>query len=161
MTDVFSLEKRAAIMSAIRAADTKPEVFVRRLLFQDGFRFRLHQRALPGCPDIVLKRWRTVVFVNGCFWHQHAGCARAAIPSTKQDYWLPKLARNQERDKAEHQALLALGWRVLVVWECACRKSSAAALSASMAAFIRAGGGPHAPAYAEIGRASLEPPAHR
>lgn len=152
MTDVFTPEKRAAIMSAIRAADTKPEIFVRRLLFAEGFRFRLYQKTLPGCPDIVLKRWRTVVFVNGCFWHQHAGCARATIPATKKDYWLPKLAKNCSRDRAEHDALAALGWRVLVVWECACTKTRAAALAAAMASFIRADDAP----YAEIGRQTID-----
>lgn len=147
-------------MAKIRSVDTKPERFVRKLLFGAGFRFRLHQKNLPGCPDIVLRKYRTVVFVNGCFWHQHPGCLRATIPSTKRGYWLPKLARNAARDKAERDALIALGWRVLVVWECACRVSRQAELQAAMTAFIRSAPG-EAQAFAEIGRAELESPKNR
>lgn len=83
-----------------------------------GFRFRLHRRDLPGSPDIVLPRYRSVVLVHGCFWHQHAGCRHATLPRTRAEYWLPKLARNAERDAQAEAALIALDWRVLVLWEC-------------------------------------------
>ena len=152
MTDVFTSEKRSQIMRAIVSEDTKPEVAVRRLLFADGFRFRLHVRSLPGKPDIVLPKWRTVIFVNGCFWHQHRGCPRAVLPQSNADYWRPKLARNQKRDKEDYAALAASGCRVLVVWECACKKKTLASLQALMRRFIR---DPHGPAFCEIGRSEV------
>ena len=109
---------RSRIMRAIKQKNTKPELAVRRLLHAMGFRFRLHRRDLPGRPDIVLPRRKTVIFVHGCFWHQHAGCRLANVPRTRTEYWLPKLARNQERDASAQALLEELGWRVLVVWEC-------------------------------------------
>lgn len=151
MTDVFSAEKRSAVMRGIRSSDTKPEVIVRRLLFASGLRFRLRRADLPGQPDIVLAKWRTVVFVNGCFWHQHPGCTRATLPSTRKDYWLPKLARNVERDAQEHKALLDAGWRVLIVWECACLKSFREELRKLLSEFVRGGAG-----YGEIERSRDE-----
>lgn len=147
MADVFTPQKRSAIMRAIRAADTKPEILVRRLLFASGFRFRLRQSKLPGKPDIVLPKWKLAVFVNGCFWHQHEACARASIPHSKEGYWLPKLRRNVERDREEHQALLSAGWRVLIVWECACRAGTASELEKMLKSFV-----PSEATYAEIGR---------
>lgn len=139
-------------MRAIRSCDTKPELVVRRLLFAAGFRYRLHDAKLPGKPDIVLRKWKTAVFVNGCFWHQHEGCPRASIPSSNNEYWLPKLARNKARDREEQAALMAAGWRVLVVWECACQKKTLPMLQVKMAEFIRNTDGP---AFGEIGRAGL------
>ena len=91
---------------------------MRRLLHAMGFRFRLHRKDLPGTPDVVLPRWRAVVFVHGCFWHRHPGCPKVYTPASRQDYWLPKFARNVERDRDNRAALEALGWRVVVVWEC-------------------------------------------
>ncbi|MGO6725641.1 DNA mismatch endonuclease Vsr [Rhizobium leguminosarum bv. viciae] len=111
-------EVRSQIMRAIRKTDTKPEIAVRRLLHASGFRFRLYRKDLPGTPDIVLPRHRSVVFVHGCFWHQHTGCRYAKLPRTRTGYWLPKLARNVERDAQAGDALTRLGWRVHVVWEC-------------------------------------------
>jgi DNA mismatch endonuclease, patch repair protein len=111
-------EARRAIMRANTAKDTKPELAVRRMLHAMGYRFRLHRRDLPGSPDIVLPGRRKVVQVHGCFWHQHPGCPRAKLPATREDYWLPKLARNRERDEQTEQKLRALGWRVATVWEC-------------------------------------------
>lgn len=108
-------------MSAIRGKDTKPEVLLRSLLHRDGYRFRLHRRDLPGTPDIVFPSRRKVVELRGCFWHQHPGCKKCTVPQTRQDYWLPKLARNRERDRANEQAMRELGWNVLVVWECEMR----------------------------------------
>src|SRR5687768_9735362 len=103
-------------MRGSRQKNTKPEVLVRKRLHAMGLRFRLHRRDLPGCPDIVLPRHRTVIQVHGCFWHQHAGCKLSNVPRTRTDYWLPKLARNVERDNAANEKLSQLGWRVLTLW---------------------------------------------
>ena len=104
-------------MAAVRRRDTVPEVLVRSHLHRMGLRFRLHDTRLPGSPDIVLRRHNTVVFVHGCFWHGH-DCPRGKTPSTRQEFWLPKLIRNRKRDQLQVRSLRALGWRVLVVWEC-------------------------------------------
>jgi DNA mismatch endonuclease (patch repair protein) len=110
-------------MRAVAQKNTGPELKVRRRLHALGYRFRLHRRDLPGTPDIVLPRYKAVILVHGCFWHQHPGCRRAARPQTRQGYWLPKLDRNVARDAAALAALETLGWRVLVVWECELRAS--------------------------------------
>jgi DNA mismatch endonuclease (patch repair protein) len=114
-------EARSRIMRGVRKKNTKPERIVRRQLHAMGFRFRLHRRDLPGTPDVVMPRHSAVVLVHGCFWHQHAGCKHANQPRNRTDYWLPKLARNVERDAEAKKALVALGWRVLVLWECELR----------------------------------------
>ncbi|MBX5165702.1 MULTISPECIES: very short patch repair endonuclease [unclassified Rhizobium] len=118
--DFMKPQTRSALMSQIRSKDTKPEMLVRRLLHGMGLRYRLHRKDLPGKPDITLPKWNTVVFVNGCFWHQHPSnnCRASAIPTSRQDYWVPKLARTVARDAENVAALKALGWRVLVLWEC-------------------------------------------
>ena len=108
-------------MSGIGGRNTKPEIIVRKALFAAGFRFRLHRRDLPGCPDIVLPGRRIAVFVHGCFWHVHQGCRYARMPSSRKEFWAVKLAATVERDRSVRDALLAAGWRVLVVWECATR----------------------------------------
>lgn len=104
-------------MSHIRSVNTKPEEVVRKYLFSKGFRYRKNVRSLPGTPDIVLSKYRTVVFVNGCFWHKHE-CKRFVFPSSNTDYWIPKILRNVERDEKNYQLLAADGWRVLTVWAC-------------------------------------------
>lgn len=104
-------------MSHIRSTNTKPEEKVRKYLFSKGFRYRKNVRKLPGCPDIVLPKYHTVIFVNGCFWHKH-DCPRFVWPSSNEDYWIPKITRNVERDLKNHQILREQGWRVVVVWEC-------------------------------------------
>ena len=116
--DIVPPERRSANMRLIRSRDTLPEMTVRRLIHAMGFRFRLHVADLPGKPDIVLPRLKSIVEVRGCFWHQHPGCIDSHIPKTRIKYWAPKLARNQRRDKENEDKLTALGWRVLVVWEC-------------------------------------------
>ncbi|RIX47568.1 MAG: DNA mismatch endonuclease Vsr [Rhodocyclales bacterium GT-UBC] len=121
MTDVVDAPTRSRMMSGIRDRDTKPEMLVRKALFKAGFRFRLHRRDLPGVPDIVLPGRRVVVFVHGCFWHMHAGCLNSRIPATRSEFWREKLSRNAERDRATRESLVAAGWRVLTVWECATR----------------------------------------
>lgn len=103
-------------MSLVRAKNTKPEMVVRRLVHSLGFRYRLHDRRMPGIPDLVFPSRRAVIFVHGCFWHRHANCGR--MPKSRLDYWLPKLERNKERDQANIKALRREGWRVLVIWEC-------------------------------------------
>ncbi len=109
---------RSYTMSHIRGKDTSIEVMVRRYLFSRGLRFRKNDKRYPGHPDIVLPKWHTVVFVNGCFWHMHEGCAKHSMPKSNVDFWSAKLLRNRERDRAQHAALEAMGWRVIVVWEC-------------------------------------------
>lgn len=116
--DLYTPEKRSQIMSGIAGKNTRPEMIVRSLLHRLGFRFRLHQRKLPGNPDIVLPRHKAVIFVHGCFWHRHQGCNDATIPKTNTEFWLKKLNGNVERDRVASQALKAGGWHVLYVWEC-------------------------------------------
>jgi len=116
--DTISAEHRSWNMSRIRSADTKPEMIVRSYLHGNGFRFRLHVKNLPGHPDIVLPKYKTVVEVRGCFWHRHPGCRSATTPSSNTDYWQAKFKRNVERDKKHADELKALGWRLIVVWEC-------------------------------------------
>lgn len=117
MADNHTKEVRSRNMSHIRSTNTKPEEKVRKYLFSKGFRYRKNVRKLPGCPDIVLPKYHTVVFVNGCFWHKH-DCPRFVWPSSNEDYWIPKITRNVERDLKNHQILREQGWRVVVVWEC-------------------------------------------
>jgi DNA mismatch endonuclease (patch repair protein) len=111
-------EARSAMMGRIKGADTRPEITVRKILHRLGFRFRLHKSDLPGKPDIVLPRWRVIVFVHGCFWHRHPGCGRASTPSTRVAFWRKKFAANMARDVAVQEMLRDLGWRVCVVWQC-------------------------------------------
>ena len=118
MTDRLSKEHRSWNMSQIRSRDTTPERIVRSLLHAMGFRFRLHLRKLPGCPDIVLAKWRTAIFVNGCFWHRHHGCKQAYTPKTREVFWLKKLNANIARDARTLAALRKQEWKALVIWEC-------------------------------------------
>lgn len=119
--DNLTPERRSENMRRIRSRDTSPELAVRRLLHGMGLRFRLHSASLPGKPDLVLRRWNTVIDVRGCFWHQHPGCIDSHIPKSRRLYWEPKLARNQRRDRENGRQLRRLGWRVIVVWECETR----------------------------------------
>ncbi|PRH33451.1 very short patch repair endonuclease [Burkholderia multivorans] len=105
-------------MQRVGQKDTSPEMAVRRLIFASGYRYRLHQRDLPGCPDIVFLKRKKVIFVHGCFWHRHVGCKRAAMPNTNQDFWRLKFAKTIERDAKIISALRELGWDSLVIWEC-------------------------------------------
>jgi DNA mismatch endonuclease (patch repair protein) len=109
---------RSALMSRIRDKNTKPEVIVRRVAHALGYRFRLHSRNLPGTPDLVFRRMRKAIFVHGCFWHRHPGCRRTTTPKTRAEYWAIKFRQNVERDARNEHQLQALGWDVLVVWEC-------------------------------------------
>ena len=118
MVDVFSEQKRSWIMGRVKGRDTKPEMLVRSLLHRMGFRFRLHRKDLPGNPDIVLPRYKKVIFVHGCFWHGHPGCPRSKRPTTNRPFWDRKLDGNLERDKRFCAELSGLGWKVLVIWQC-------------------------------------------
>ncbi len=120
--DRLSPERRSWLMSRIKGANTKPEIGVRSLLHRIGYRFRLHRRDLPGTPDIVLPGRKAVVFVHGCFWHGHA-CKRAKMPKTREDYWAEKIDGNRRRDARKRRQLRALGWKVVVVWECETKKA--------------------------------------
>ena len=117
MPDIYTPQKRKEIMGKIRARNTQPEIIVRSILHKLGYRFRLHRKDLPGRPDIVLPKHKIVIYVNGCFWHQHE-CSRGCIPETNYDFWKAKLRRNVDRDRENWKALVKLGWRVLIVWEC-------------------------------------------
>ena len=122
MTDVYSPEKRSAVMRRVKSTDTSPEMTVRRLLTRMGVGYRLHRKDLPGKPDIVMPGRRLAVFVHGCFWHGH-DCARGArVPKANRDYWLGKVGRNRARDETNRAALEAMGWRVLVLWECGLKR---------------------------------------
>ena len=120
MADTVTPERRSEIMSRIKSGDTKPELAVRRLTHAMGYRYRLHRKDLPGKPDLVFAGRRKVIFVHGCFWHQHAdpSCPLARRPKSNRDFWLPKLRRNAERDAETQRRLADLGWQVLVLWEC-------------------------------------------
>jgi DNA mismatch endonuclease, patch repair protein len=116
--DRFSAQERSRLMSRVRGKDTLPELIVRRAAYSLGFRYRLHRKDLPGSPDIVFPKLRTVIFVHGCFWHRHPGCGRASVPQSRTEFWQSKLARNVERDLAAKTTLEQMGWQVAVIWEC-------------------------------------------
>lgn len=116
--DVHSKEVRSYNMSCIKGKNTKPEEIVRKYLFSKGFRYRKNDKRYPGTPDIVLPKYKTVIFVNGCFWHGHEGCKYYVVPKSNTEFWLNKINRNIERDKEKISNLRNAGWRVFVVWEC-------------------------------------------
>lgn len=123
--DKLDPERRSANMAKVRGKDTGPEIRVRRIAHRMGLRFRLHRKDLPGRPDLVFPRHSLVVFVHGCFWHRHEGCRRATTPSTRQEFWQAKFDANIERDRRQIHELNALGWRVLVLWECELKDETA------------------------------------
>lgn len=122
--DMFNPQKRSEIMSHIRSKNTKCEMVVRKYLHRLGFRFRLHDSKLPGKPDIVLPKYKKVIFVHGCFWHAHEGCKYCRGTKSNPEYWIPKIQRNVERDKQVVNKLMSAGWKVDVVWECELRKNA-------------------------------------
>lgn len=128
MADRISAKQRSRNMARVRGMNTKPELAVRSLLHRMGFRFRVGVSSLPGSPDIVLPRYRTVIFVHGCFWHRHQGCKRASMPSANRSAWTRKFTATVERDQFARERLIALGWRVLTVWECDLLKDLKAAV---------------------------------
>jgi len=124
VVDFLSPSERSERMSRIRSSNTAPEVALRRAMHAIGFRFRLHSKGLPGKPDIVLPRHKTVIFVHGCFWHRHSGCKIATTPKTNTEFWVEKFDRNVVRDARTREQLEGLGWRVIVVWECELRSAN-------------------------------------
>ena len=117
MSDTKTPEERSRNMAKIKSENTKPENIVRKYLFKNGFRYRKNDKRYPGKPDIVLPKYHTVIFVNGCFWHMH-NCSRGRMPLSNKSYWLPKIKRNIERDKNNIMSLESMGWKVIVIWEC-------------------------------------------
>ena len=124
MADFLSSEERSIRMSRIRSVSTKPELLLRHAIWHRGFRYRVNANNLSGRPDIVLPKYRTVVFVHGCFWHGHKGCKNYTIPKTNTEFWVAKVARNQERDQEVWRKLEAKGWSVVIVWECQLKKAN-------------------------------------
>ena len=122
MADKLTPEQRSRCMSAVKGKDTKPEMIVRKYLFSKGLRFRLHVRSLPGNPDIVLPKYKTVVFINGCFWHGHEGCKYYRLPKSNVEFWEFKITNNKNRDVLNEIKLKELGWRVIRIWECEIRR---------------------------------------
>ncbi|RTY35393.1 DNA mismatch endonuclease Vsr [Chlorobium phaeovibrioides] len=137
MADKLDPKSRSWNMSRIRAKDTKPEMQVRRMLHAAGFRYRLHVKDLPGKPDIVLPKWKTVIFVHGCFWHHHEGCKNATTPKTRTEWWLRKFETNRKNDELAREKLEAEGWNVIAVWEC--EISQKTAIDSSLNIFITNG----------------------
>lgn len=118
MADKMTPSQRHYCMSRIRGMATKPELLVRHWLWSHGYRYRLNVKSVPGKPDIVLRKYRTAIFVNGCFWHGHEGCILYSVPKSNTDFWIAKVQRNRERDLQEYKALHDAGWQVIVIWEC-------------------------------------------
>lgn len=123
MTDIKTPEDRSRNMAAIKRADTKPELYIRKMLFANGYRFRLQNKALPGHPDLWMKKYNVAVFINGCFWHRHDGCKYAYIPKSRVEFWNKKFRRNKERDQVVKQQLEEKGIRCLIIWECTIREA--------------------------------------
>ena len=138
MTDVITKSKRSEVMSRIKGRNTKPELAIRSLLHRMGYRFRLHRADLPGKPDIVLARYKTVIFVHGCFWHRHKDCRFAYTPKSRTEFWLKKLESNMIRDIQVKSDLEILGWRVITAWECELRdmKQLAVRLDVSLGGYV-------------------------
>lgn len=141
MTDIVDKQTRSRMMSGIKGRDTQPEMKVRRFLHGLGFRYRLHDRKLPGRPDICLPRYRVVIYVHGCFWHRHTGCELSYVPASNREQWLEKFQQNVERDRRNIKAVTKAGWRVIILWECGLRRNGAALLD-WLPDEIRSGNGP-------------------
>ncbi len=123
MADVHSTETRSYNMSRIRSKDTRPEMLVRRFLHKNGFRYRLHVKDLPGKPDIVLPKYKTIIFIHGCFWHGHEGCKYFVVPKTRTEWWVNKIGTNIANDVLAESRLTALGWKIIKLWECEIKPS--------------------------------------
>lgn len=121
--DSLSPAKRSEIMARVRSKNTRPELFVRKLVFALGYRYRLHAKDLPGHPDLVFRKSRKVIFVHGCFWHRHANCALARLPKSRLEFWIPKLEGNKRRDRRINGVLARRGWKVLTIWQCQLKRT--------------------------------------
>lgn len=135
--DIVEPVTRSRMMAGIKSRDTKPEMIVRRALHAAGFRYRLHDRRLPGRPDIVLPKWRAVVLIHGCFWHRHAGCRYATKPTSNQIFWEDKFTQNEKRDERDQKTLEALGWRIAIVWECGLKSGKGPSTVAALANWLQ------------------------
>lgn len=124
MTDTVSKEQRSRNMAKIKSKNTLPELIIRKNLFKRGYRYRIHDKRIFGTPDIVLKKYHAVVFIQGCFWHMHVGCKECHFPKSNQGFWLAKLQRNADRDRQTKETLLSIGWRVCWIWECSVTNAS-------------------------------------
>lgn len=124
MADTMTASQRHYAMSQVHSASTKPEVRLRHALWKQGFRYKVNDRSLPGSPDIVLPKYRSVIFVHGCFWHGHKDCKYYTVPKTNTEFWMAKVARNQQRDQDVWRKLEVKGWRVIIVWECQLKKAT-------------------------------------
>jgi DNA mismatch endonuclease (patch repair protein) len=124
LADIVDPATRSRMMAGIKGKDTKPEMAIRRMLHAAGFRFRLHDMRFPGRPDLVLPKYRAVVFVHGCFWHGHQNCLMFRLPKSRADFWEKKISQNKSRDERYVTQLLGIGWRVLIIWECATKGAS-------------------------------------
>lgn len=136
MTDVVDQKKRSRMMACIKGTNTKSEILVRRALHARGFRFRLHDRKLPGTPDIVLPRWRVAIQIQGCFWHRHTGCPKTTTPSSNIEFWKTKFEANITRDGVTRRRLHDEGWRLLVIWECCIKQRTLPSMIEEAIAFI-------------------------
>jgi DNA mismatch endonuclease (patch repair protein) len=137
MGDVHDKMTRSYNMSQIKGKDTKPEIIVRKFLFSKGLRYRLNQKELPGKPDIVLKKYQTVIFINGCFWHSHENCKYFVIPKSNSDFWINKLHKNKANDNKNKIALEELGWKVTIIWECELKKNKIEETLNSLLSFFK------------------------
>jgi len=124
MADKHTPEQRRFNMQQIKSKNTKPEVLLRKILFSKGYRYRINSKNLPGKPDIVLKKYNTIIFVNGCFWHGHENCTYFVIPKTNTDFWINKINANKNRDQNNFKSLLKLGWNIITIWECELKKDN-------------------------------------
>lgn len=140
MTDHIDKETRSRIMAAVRSYGTRPEKRVRSALHRQGFRFRLHIKQLPGTPDLVLRKYKAVIFINGCFWHQHVNCKGSHIPQTRSEFWQKKFARNVVRDQKVLYQLKIMGWRAAIIWECGLTKKLQEDTIKRLALWLRWGG---------------------
>ncbi len=135
--DRMTKEQRSRCMAAIHGKNTRPEMLVRRFLFAQGFRYRVNDARLPGHPDIVLRKYRTIVFINGCFWHGHEGCKGFVLPKSHPDFWKNKIERNRKRDEEELRLLAEMGWRCITIWECELKKNMREQTLASLEKTLR------------------------
>lgn len=124
MPDVLTPQQRHYCMTRIRGIATKPELLVRHWLWSHGYRYRLNVKSVPGKPDIVLRKYRTAIFVNGCFWHGHESCSKYVVPKSNTEFWITKIEHNKERDQKEYKTLTDAGWQVIVIWECQLKKNT-------------------------------------
>ena len=151
--DRLTTAQRSRNMALIKSKNTGPEIFVRKLLFSNGYRYRLYDKNLPGKPDLVLKKYNSVIFVHGCFWHSHRGCSKATVPDENHEFWVNKLKANKERDPKINHDLITAGYKVLIIWQCACIKKHSERLLNKITIFLNSDD-----QYLEIGRRDVTEP---